>query len=64
MKSILEISDHSGKMYVVIPKIREVLKGLGNVVIKFDNGDSRSVETMDSDKTMMEICEAIEKYYN
>ena len=38
MKAIYTYDDeHLGKSYIVIPKIREISKVLGSVVITFDN---------------------------
>ena len=65
MKSILNYTDaHLGNIYIVIPKIREVSKGLGSVTIVFDNGDKRNIEHKKPDEFMKEIVLMIEDYYN
>lgn len=64
MKSIITVNDNSiGKMYIVIPKIRDVHKAFGNVVISIDNGDKITIEADDSDKQINEILKAIEEFY-
>ena len=64
MKSIICHKDaHLGNVYFVIPKIREVSKGLGSVTITFDNGDKRNIESKDSEELMKEIVGLIEEYY-
>ena len=52
-----------GNLYIVIPKIREVSKGLGSVNITFDNGDKRNIESKKPDELMKDIVEKIEEYY-
>jgi hypothetical protein len=65
MKTILSFKDtHLGNIYVVIPKIREVSKGLGSVTITFDNGDKRNIENKKPDDLMKEIVDLIEEYYS
>jgi len=64
MKSIICHTDaHLGNVYFVIPKIREVSKGLGSVTIIFDNGDKRNIESKNPDELMKEIAGLIEEYY-
>ena len=64
MKSIIMYKDAIlGNIYIVIPKIREVAKGLGSVAITFDNGDKRNIECKNPDEFMKEIVDLIEKYY-
>ncbi|MDP2172548.1 MAG: hypothetical protein Q8M98_00835 [Candidatus Cloacimonadaceae bacterium] len=64
MKAIFTYDDeHLGKSYIVIPKIREVAKALGNLVITFDNGDKRSLAVADADAAITEILETIQKFY-
>lgn len=64
MKSIFTYEDeHIGKNYIVIPKLREVHKALGNVVVTFDNGDKRTLDVPDADAAITDILKAIEHYY-
>ena len=49
MKAIFTYDDEQlGKSYIVIPKIREISRVLGNVVITFDNGDKRTLAVDDT----------------
>ncbi len=65
MKTIFTFKDeHLGSYYVVIPKIREISKGLGSVVITYDNGDKRNIESNETEKLMLELVKAIEEYYS
>jgi hypothetical protein len=65
MQPILSCQDtHGETIHLVIPKIREIFKALGNVVIVFDNGDRRTVETMEANKLIEEILEALRQFYN
>jgi len=64
MKSIFTYKDpHLGNIHIVLPKVREVCKGLGSVVITFDNGDKRNIESKKPDELIGEIVATIEKYY-
>ena len=64
LKSIYTYKEaHLGSVFIVIPKIREVAKGLGAVVITFDNGDKRNIETKNADETIRQITDMIEEYY-
>lgn len=64
MKNIYEYNDeHLGKCYLVIPKIREISKALGNVVITFDNGDKRSLMVDDPNAVIQGLLEALEAYH-
>ncbi len=64
MKAIFTYEDeHLGKSYIVIPKIREVSKALGNLVITFDNGDKRTLSVDDANTTIKEMLEVIENFY-
>lgn len=64
MKSIIKVNDSSiGKIYVVVPKIRDVHKAFGNVVISFDNGEKITINADDSDKLIKEITTSIEDFY-
>ena len=64
MKAIFTYEDeHLGKSYIVIPKIREIAKALGNLVITFDNGDKRTLAVDDPNATIKEMLEVIENFY-
>lgn len=64
MKSIFEYNDeHLGRCFIVVPKIREVSKALGNLVITFDNGDKRSIMVDDTNQAIQDILDAINKFY-
>ena len=64
MKSIITLKDnHLGNIFLVVPKIREVSKGLGSVTIVFDNGDKRNIEHNNPDEFMKEIVEKIDGFY-
>jgi len=64
MKSIFEYNDeHLGLCYIVVPKIREITKALGNLVITFDNGDKRTIMVDDTNLAIKEILEAINSFY-
>ena len=56
--------EHLGKSYIVIPKIREISKVLGSVVITFDNGDKRTLAVDDPDAAIQQMLEAIENFYS
>ncbi|HNZ44859.1 MAG: hypothetical protein GX869_03635 [Candidatus Cloacimonetes bacterium] len=65
MKAIYTYDDeHLGKSYIVIPKIREISKVLGSVVITFDNGDKRTLAVDDPDAAIQQMLEAIENFYS
>lgn len=64
MKAIFTYDDeHLGKSYIVLSKIREISKALGNVVITFDNGDKRTLSVDDTTAVIKQMLEAIEAYY-
>lgn len=64
MKSVFEYTDeHLGRCFIVVPKIREVSKALGNLVITFDNGDKRSIIVDDTNQAIQDILDAINKFY-
>ena len=64
MKYIFEHHDeHLGKCYLLIPKIREISKALGNVVITFDNGDKRSLMVDDPDAVIAKLLLALNDFY-
>lgn len=63
MKAIYTYNDeHLGKSYIVIPKIREISKVLGSVVITFDNGDKRTLAVDDPNAAIQQMLEAIENF--
>ena len=63
MKAIYTYDDeHLGKSYIVIPKIREISKVLGSVVITFDNGDKRTLAVDDPNAAIQQMLEAIENF--
>ncbi|HNX38448.1 MAG TPA: hypothetical protein PKI15_08825 [Candidatus Cloacimonadota bacterium] len=65
MRSIFVYDDeHLGKSYLVIPKIREISKALGNVVITFDNGDKKTLALDDPNHAIEKMLTAIEAFYN
>ncbi|HPB43051.1 MAG TPA: hypothetical protein PLI58_06700 [Candidatus Syntrophosphaera sp.] len=65
MKAIFTYDDEQlGKSYIVIPKIREISRVLGNVVITFDNGDKRTLAVDDTQTAIQQMLEAIEKFYS
>jgi hypothetical protein len=64
MQPILTCKDtHGDTVHLVIPKIREIFKALGNVVVVFDNGDRRTVETHDANSLIEEILTALKSFY-
>ncbi|MCB5295753.1 MAG: hypothetical protein RBQ67_05510 [Candidatus Cloacimonadaceae bacterium] len=57
---IFEYKDeHLGKSYIVISKIRELTKALGEIVITFDNGDKRVVSVDNPDETLAALLKAL-----
>ncbi|GAB1467739.1 hypothetical protein MASR2M64_04220 [Candidatus Cloacimonadota bacterium] len=65
MTNIFEYHDeHLGICYIVIPKIREIAKALGNVVITFDNGDNRSLMVDAPDEVIAVLLKALEAYHS
>ncbi len=64
MRTVLEVSDSSGhSTFVVVPKIREFFIGLGNVILVFDNGDKRTLNTNEPKELVKQLTETIETYY-
>jgi hypothetical protein len=64
MKAVFTYDDEQlGKSYIVIPKIREISKVLGNVVLTFDNGDKRTLDVDDANAVIQQMLEVIEKFY-
>lgn len=65
MKAIYTFEDeHTGKDYVIIPKIREVQSALGNIVVTFDNGDKKTFSTDNLKQTMEHLILSIQAYYS
>ncbi|MEA1971749.1 MAG: hypothetical protein U9N34_00390 [Candidatus Cloacimonadota bacterium] len=63
--ALLRLNDaQHGNLTVVIPKIREFYHGLGDIVIRFDNGDARTITTDDIDTKMTQIEQAITEFYS
>ncbi|MCK9556961.1 MAG: hypothetical protein PHQ78_03505 [Candidatus Cloacimonetes bacterium] len=57
---IFEYKDeHLGRNYIVISKIREVTKALGEIVITFDNGDKRVLSVENPDATLTKLLDAL-----
>jgi hypothetical protein len=54
---------HTGKIHVVIPKIREITKAMGNVIITFDNGDRKTLDVPEADELIDHLLMVIEEYY-
>ena len=64
MKAIFSFKDpHLGSVHIVLPKVREVSKGLGSVVITFDNGEKRNIEHKQPEELIKEIVTAIDAFY-
>ena len=64
MKAVFTYDDEQlGKSYIVIPKIREISKVLGNVMITFDNGDKRTLDVDDAQTVIQQMLDVIEKFY-
>ncbi len=64
MKAVFTYDDEQlGKSYIVIPKIREISKVLGNVVLTFDNGDKRTLDVDDANAVIQQMLEVIERFY-
>lgn len=64
MKAIFTYDDeHLGKSYLVIPKIREISKALGNVVVTFDNGDKKTLAVEDPKAVIEAMLGVMEQFY-
>ncbi|HPT71535.1 MAG TPA: hypothetical protein PLE74_04575 [Candidatus Cloacimonadota bacterium] len=55
---------HTGKIHTVIPKIREISKAMGNVIITFDNGDRKTLDVEDADALIDHLLTELEDYYS
>lgn len=65
MKHLFEYQDeHLGNCYLVIPRIREIAKALGNVVITYDNGDKRTLMVDNPDAVIKHLIDTLESYYS
>lgn len=65
MKAIFTYEDeHLGICHIVIPKIREIAKVLGNLVVTFDNGEKRTISIANSNEAVEQITQAIEAFYS
>ena len=51
--------EHLGKSYIVISKIRELTKALGELVITFDNGDKRVISVENPNDTLNMLLDAL-----
>ncbi len=64
MKSVIDVSEEqNGSEFVVIHKIREVSNQFGTIMIRFDNGDSKSITPENSGEFLNNILNQIEHYY-
>lgn len=65
MKAIYTYDDEDlGKCHIVIPKIREITKALGNIVVTFDNGDKKTLTVDDTNAVIQDMLQVIEKFYS
>jgi hypothetical protein len=55
---------HTGKIHIVIPKIREITKAMGSVIITFDNGDRKTLDVTDADLVIDHMLQELEDYYS
>jgi hypothetical protein len=64
MKAVYTFQDeHTGKDYILIPKIREVQTALGSIVVTFDNGDKKSFAADNLKQQLEHLLLTIEAYY-
>lgn len=64
MKAMYTFEDeHTGKVYVLIPKIREVQTALGSIVITYDNGDRKTFSVENMKQSLEHFLLSIEAYY-
>jgi len=62
MAGVLKVKDTQGHEIFIVPaKIREVFTAMGNVVIIWDNGDKKTIDTNDARKMLGEIVKAMEE---
>jgi hypothetical protein len=65
MKAVYSFEDeHTGKIFVLIPKIREVQTALGSIVVTFDNGDRKSFAVNNLKQELDRFILTIEAYYS
>lgn len=56
MINVCKITDAQGQTHYINPfKIREVLIAMGNVVIVWDNGDKKTIDTNEAQKVLKKI---------
>ncbi len=64
MRPIIKLTDiQLGEIRIVIPKIREIFKAMGDVIIVFDNGDRRSIHTDNPSELVEELMDRIDEFY-
>ncbi|MBW6515875.1 MAG: hypothetical protein K0B81_04560 [Candidatus Cloacimonetes bacterium] len=64
MKSIIKLKDSEvGKISIVISKIRDYYKSFSSVVITYDNGNTRSIESDNLDEMINQLDQAVEEFY-
>lgn len=64
MKAIYSFDDeHTGRDYLIIPKIREVQTALGSIVVTFDNGDKKSFSVDNLKQSLEHLLLSIEAFY-
>lgn len=64
-KAIIKVRDsHVGNLTIVIPKIRDYHKSFSSVVITYDNGNTRNIESDNLNKTIEELDTAIENFFS
>ncbi len=65
MAGVMKVRDtHGHALYIVPAKIREVFIAMGNVVIEWDNGDKKTIETDNASEVLDAIVQALEEYYS
>jgi len=65
MKAVYQFSDeHTGDIYVVLPKIREIQTALGSIVITYDNGDRKTFEVSNLKQTLNHLIISLDAYYH
>lgn len=60
MPKVFEYQDQElGSSYIVVSKIREISKPLGEIILTFDNGDTRVLSVANPDETLAKLLQAI-----
>ncbi|MDI3503921.1 MAG: hypothetical protein PWP64_857 [Candidatus Cloacimonadota bacterium] len=60
MPKVFEYQDQElGSSYIVVSKIREISKTLGEIILTFDNGDTRVLSVANPDETLAKLLQAI-----